>query len=122
MNKQVSLTRANKKLRVGGKLSRRLKKAYLGNKLNKSKLKKLLKSVSFIKYKYPDSPTILPYEFCPECGCQQTRMTNYHVEYPEIWVEWFCARCGYQVAQADNSPYVHVLEELFCDKPYLERG
>jgi len=94
----------------GSKVPRKVKKAILGRKLNKNKLRKLLKSVVVIKNKYPESATILPYSFCPKCGCKEVAYTDNMAEYPERWVRGYCARCGNKVVESDNSPYYHCLE------------
>lgn len=94
----------------GYKVSRKTKKKILGNRMGKSKLKQLLDSVQVITNKYPESATILPYMFCPKCGCDKTRSTGNMVDYPELWVRAYCLRCGFLVGEADNSPLVHALE------------
>lgn len=47
---------------------------------------------------------------CPDCGCDITNSVDHHVEYPEIWINHYCMRCGKKVAYQDNSPYIHVLD------------
>jgi hypothetical protein len=94
----------------GEKVPRKIKKSILGRKLNKSKLRKLLESVEIIKNPYPESATILPYRFCPKCGCREIRFTDNMAEYPERWVRGYCARCSNKVVESDNSPYYHCLE------------
>ena len=94
------------------KLPRKLKKIYLGRKLNKTKLKRLLNTVVVIssaKTMY-EEPRIKPYLFCPKCGCKRTTSTGNMAEYPEHWENFYCARCNYRVAQIDNSPFYHCLE------------
>jgi transcription initiation factor IIE alpha subunit len=51
-------------------------------------------------------------EFCPNCGCEKTRLGYNMAEYPEIWQSEYCLRCGEVVAVADNSPFIHVLHEM----------
>jgi hypothetical protein len=92
------------------KLSRRLKKKFLGTKLSKKKLRELLASVKIIKNEYPTPATILPFEFCPKCGCKVSVSTSNMVGYPEVYSLDYCRRCGYLVGAADNSPYYHCLE------------
>ena len=99
-----------RKLHNNEKLSRKTKKQFLGRRLSKTKLKKLLNSVQIIQNKYPQAATILPHKFCPKCGCTKTRSTGNMVEYPELWVRVYCLRCGFLVGEADNSPFVHALE------------
>lgn len=94
-------------------VSRKTKKAILGAKLSNKKLKSLLSTVQIIHNKYPEEATILPYPFCPKCGCTHTRSTGNMSSYPERWDKVYCERCGYLVAESDNSPYVHVLELMF---------
>jgi len=93
------------------KLSRKLKKAFLGRRLSKKKLRKLLDSVVIIPAKNGhDMSTILPFMFCPQCGCTQYRSTGNMAVYPERWVYCFCERCNFKVMASDNSPYYHALE------------
>lgn len=94
------------------RMPRKIKKRLLGKRLNKSRLKKLLDSVRIIDHGDSGSHEveILPYSFCPKCGCRQVRFVNMGVEYPERWVKIFCARCNFLVEMSDNSPYIHCLE------------
>lgn len=108
-------------LHRGAKLPRRIKKALLGKKISGPQLKRLLKQVKIVLYKDKHRPSyphvvIEPYSFCPKCGCDGHRSVNHHVEYPEIWINYYCLRCGFLVASADNSPYIHVLEEMYNDQ------
>lgn len=92
------------------KVPRKKKKAWLGMKMSRSELRHLIASVQVIERKYPEPAEIKPYEFCPKCGCTETRYENYDVPYPEVWSEAYCARCNHKVAMADNSPWTHCLE------------
>jgi len=96
----------------GQKLPRKLKKRILGKKLNKRKLKELIKSVRIIRDEEDRSEIvdIKPYVFCPQCGCSTTYHINHGVPYPEIWIEDRCLRCDAWVGGADNSRYEHILE------------
>jgi hypothetical protein len=94
----------------GYKVSRKTKKKILGIRMSKPRLKRLLESVEVVMNKYPEPATILPYSFCPKCGCTHTRSTGNMVEHPELWVQVSCLRCGFLVGEADNSPFVHALE------------
>lgn len=96
----------------GCKVPRKAKKAILGNRLNKSKLYKLLNSVTIgdpAKTMY-QTADIKPYLFCPRCGCQQTRSSGNLTAYPEHWEYDYCLRCNNVVGYIDNSPYIHALE------------
>jgi ribosomal protein S27AE len=97
-------------IKSGNKVSRKTKKQFLGKRPGKANLNKLLKNVQIIPNKYPQSSTILPYPFCPKCGCTETRNTGNMAEHPELWVRTYCLRCGFLVGEADNSPFVHALE------------
>lgn len=94
------------------RLPRKIKKSFLGKRMNKSKLKKLLDSVKITKT--PDTMydryNITPYLFCPNCGCIHTRSTGNMTSYPEHWEHFYCLRCNKLVGAIDNSPYYHVLE------------
>lgn len=96
--------------------SRKTKKAVLGKKISKRDLKMLLSSVKINENKYPESAKILPFEFCPKCGCTETRWTGNMASYPEVWEYTYCLRCGFKVGAADNSPFYHCLE--FADDDY----
>ena len=96
------------------KVSRKTKKLYIGYKLGKSQLKKLLKSVvveKTFKTMY-ETPIIKPYLFCPKCGCEEYIGSGNWAEYPEHWETFYCLRCNNEVAEIDNSPFVHVLEYI----------
>lgn len=92
------------------KLPRKLKKKKLGKKISRSSLNRLLKSVKIVEYKYPQPSDILPFEFCPKCGCTHDKYIDHEVGYPEVWIETYCARCGFKTGTADNSPFHHCLE------------
>jgi hypothetical protein len=90
----------------------------IGPYLNEKQLQKLLESVSITKSStHPDDPvTIWPYSFCPRCGCAWERSTGNTASHPEVYERWFCIRCGFLVAMADNGPPRHALE--WKDKNY----
>ena len=96
----------------GEPVSRRIKKAVIGKKMKKSKLKMLLKNSFIVEHKYPEAATIFPKEFCPKCGCEWSESVNHGVEYPECWITFYCVRCRNEVASIDNSPYMHVLLDI----------
>ena len=102
------------------KLPRKLKKKYIGKRMNKRALKALIESTTMIEHKYPETPTILPFEFCPDCGCREVRCTGEMASYPETWVEEYCARCNSYVGGADNSRYHHVLEDIIVERAEKE--
>jgi hypothetical protein len=92
-------------------MPRKVKKMFLGRRMAKSKLKKLLASVVITPATNGhDSAMISPYPFCPKCGCCQTTHNGSMVEYPERYVKDYCLRCGFLVVLSDNSPYYHALE------------
>lgn len=100
----------------GEKLSRKEKKAYLGYRLSKNKIRKNLTKITFIESTARDDTMILPSDFCPVCGCTEVRWRSYHVAYPERWERGYCARCRQHVWESDNSPYIHILEWIIADK------
>lgn len=97
-------------LEYGGKLPRRIKKQILGKKLNRRKLKALLASVKLDRNTEGSVIGILPYMFCPNCGCESFHTIDHHAKWPEIWIEDYCRRCNHFVGGADNSPYITVFE------------
>lgn len=53
---------------------------------------------------------ILPFAFCPKCGCSEYRGTGNLTTYPEHWEKFKCVRCKTLVGYIDNSPFIHALE------------
>jgi hypothetical protein len=101
-------------LRWRDKLPRKIKKAILGKRMKRSKLKKLLKSVtvSDIAQTMYGRPNIHPHAFCPKCGNEGYVGTGNMTTYPEHWEDFHCTRCYSVVATIDNSPFHHVLEDI----------
>jgi hypothetical protein len=99
-------------LDYGERIPRKVKKWYLGKKVNKSKLRKLLKSVVVVPAENDsrDGPEILPYTFCPRCGCKESTNSGNMAMYPEYYIHYNCQRCGFLVGLVDNSRFVHALE------------
>jgi len=96
----------------GSNLPRKPKKRILGPKIPKSKLNHLLKSVKLgdpIRTMY-ERREILPYAFCPKCGCRGYSGTGNLTSYPEHWEKFNCFRCNNLVGYIDNSPFIHALE------------
>jgi hypothetical protein len=98
----------------GENVSRKTKKFFLGLKLSKSKIKRKIKHFKvFYHAKNLTEESLFNMQlFCPNCGCTLTRSTGNMVDYPEIWDIVYCLRCNTRVAEADNSTYTHVLEEI----------
>lgn len=95
-------------------IPRKSKKWLMGKKLSKAKLKRLIKTVCIVetfKTMY-ERPVISPYAFCPECGCFSYYGTGNMSSYPEHYELFNCMRCDSVVAYIDNSPFVHVLQEI----------
>ena len=99
-------------MKDGQKLSRKKKLRMWGRKVRGKKLKEMLSAMQIIRNKYPQTATILPYEFCPKCGCRNCTSTGNLESHPCVYIRNYCARCGYMVAMADNSPLIHCLECL----------
>ena len=96
------------------RLSRKLKKVLLGKRLSKKQLREMVMKFEVIhrqKHIYEPTETNMP-EFCPWCGCSETRNSGNMVEYPELWERIYCLRCGKLVCEADNSTYQHILEHI----------
>lgn len=106
------------KFENGEHLSRKGKKCIYGKKLNKSQLKKLIARTKVVYDEETNSKRIFPYEYCPNCGCTMLKIRNHHVSYPEVWIDYNCARCGTYVGGQDNSPVFHILEN-YCYKDML---
>lgn len=96
----------------GDKIPRKAKKIILGKRMTKSKLKKLLKTVKLgepIRTMY-ERREILPFVFCPKCGCTKYKGSGNLTCYPEHWEKFNCIRCNNLVGYIDNSPFIHALE------------
>lgn len=94
------------------KLPRKLKKKFLGKRINKSKLNKLLESVILgppIRTMY-ERREILPFAFCPKCGHEDYYGSGNLTAYPEHWEKFNCFKCHSLVGYIDNSPFIHALE------------
>jgi hypothetical protein len=100
---------------------RKLKKQILGTKMSKNKLESLLSNVTFVEDKEYHHIAILPFTFCPFCGCRSSYDDPHYADYPEVWVEDRCCRCHRWVGGADNSYYHHILEDLFYGQVIHER-
>lgn len=96
----------------GYKLPRKVKKAILGKRISKCKLKRLLKSVKIIETANTmyERTEIEPFAFCPNCGSRSAIASGNKVSYPEHWEDFNCIRCGYLVGEIDNSPFIHALQ------------
>jgi hypothetical protein len=103
-------------IRYGGKIPRKLKKKILGKKMKRKELRFMIRTLKF------GEPIRTMYErreinhgmFCPKCGERGAVGTGNKTTYPEHWEQFYCVRCHYQVAEIDNSPFIHVLEEMYC--------
>ena len=109
---KVNLNKGYYALRYGYPIPRKTKKALLGNRMSKSKLRTLLASVKIGKPTTTmyESSEIEPYEFCPNCGCTLMFGSGNLTAHPEHWEKFYCGRCNDIVAYIDNSPFVHALE------------
>lgn len=110
--KRINYNKALDAISFGDRLPRRTKKAILGKRMSKGKLKKLLKTVKVIKGadSIYDAPIIEPYAFCPHCGCDLMIGEGNGSDYPEHCEYFSCARCHEIVGYIDNSPFIHALE------------
>lgn len=91
----------------GCKVSRKTKKLLIGKKKTVKRIQEMI-----FEYKFKSSSEE---KFCPSCGCETSWPKNHYVGYPDIWIEYFCMRCGRKVAEEDNSPYKHILDENSLD-------
>ena len=99
------------KVAEGIRLSRKEKLVQVGRLMSRKDLRRLLDSVVIKPCPdWRDGSEILPFAFCPQCGCQAARSTGNLDEYPFLLVRGYCERCRLKVFEADNSPYVHILE------------
>lgn len=95
----------------GWKVSRKDKLAWIGRKLNKSRIRRRLINAKK-EVKVNDEKSLESLNFCYKCGCHSTYAIDHEVGYPEIWVEYFCLRCHTLVMYADNSPYTSMLHDV----------
>jgi hypothetical protein len=98
------------------KLPRKMKKAFWGKRIGKTKIRRMFKRLAFTKlprniYEYHEY-TGVDDLFCPRCGCTEATSTGNMAEYPEMYIVNNCERCGLEVGSIDNSPFVHILQEM----------
>lgn len=93
----------------GLKMSRKAKKQILGVRPTRRALRERLAQVVITRDER-GNVVDMSNQFCPKCGCEAARSTGNMVEWPEVWRRTYCARCGYLVGEADNSPWHHCLE------------
>lgn len=96
------------------RLPRKTKKRVLGKKVSRTELKAKVKACVFVSHGKTmyERPKLANGElFCPKCGCEKTYSTGNMVIYPEHCEYFQCLRCSFVVAQIDNSPFIHVLEQ-----------
>lgn len=109
---KIKYSKAYRAIRFQDKLPRKVKKHLLGNLISKKELKEKLSKIS--KSNKCATQMLIDSEieslFCPKCGCNESYTVNYACEYPEVWNESFCARCGTLIEMQDNSPCHHVLD------------
>lgn len=109
---KINFNKVFESIQEGYRMPRKIKKHFLGKKMSKGKLNKLLMSVQIIsiaKTMY-ESPEIKPYTFCPHCGCTGMTGSGNLTTYPEHWEKFRCIRCNKIVGYIDNSPFIHALE------------
>ncbi|PSA91516.1 hypothetical protein C6370_18470 [Bacillus atrophaeus] len=78
-----------------GKPSRAAKKRVLGKKPSKKALKQRIKNLTYQNEMISDF-------FCPNCGCEAIKSSGPMAEWPEVWDESYCVRCGKLVSGFDN--------------------
>jgi len=94
----------------GQKVPRKVKKMCLSRKLSSTQLR--LKIKEWITNGKEHNT------FCPKCGEGGERFIHHDVEYPEVWVEGYCLRCGTNTSWQDNSPWMHILFIMREEKKY----
>lgn len=109
---KINYRKAYNALNHGEKLPRKLKKFFLGKRMSKSKLNRLIKSTTIIKGAKTmyEEPEVYPYLFCPNCGCTGNVGGGNLTSYPEHWEYFHCLRCQEIVGYIDNSPFIHILQ------------
>lgn len=100
----------------GSRLRRKAKKFFLGKKVTRSRLRRMIARSIVVEHRYPTAATVLPKEFCPECGCTAMHSSGNMTSYPEVWINYSCARCGATVGEEDNSPFEHRLIDLIPEE------
>jgi Fe2+ or Zn2+ uptake regulation protein len=106
----------------GHRLPRKLKKRVLGKRISGATVRRWLRELRVYepaKTMY-ESAVVHPHLFCPNCGCTEMRGTGNKTFYPEHWECFYCLRCGRQVAEIDNSPFIHVLEDIAAERSRRE--
>jgi len=98
-------------LEYGDKVPRKEKKAIMGTRVSRNKLRRMLAKVQVIQNKYPKPSTIINGDFCPKCGCLADAVcTGNMSEYPEHYEKFTCLRCDFLLGLIDNSPYYSAFE------------
>lgn len=109
---KIKYNKAYTAIRLQEKLPRKVKKHIIGKKIIKKKLKNKLRQI--VESEKDATQMLIDGEidnlFCPICGCEESYIVNHYCEYPEVYLEAFCARCGNKVEMQDNSPCYHVLD------------
>lgn len=49
---------------------------------------------------------------CPVCGSYCCSSTGNMAEYPERWEEYRCSNYDQLVCVSDNSPYIHICDDI----------
>lgn len=49
---------------------------------------------------------------CPICGCCRCWSTGNMASYPERWENYFCNKCKQLVGVSDNSPFIHICDDI----------
>jgi len=107
---KLNYRKINQAIDYNEKLPRKVKKVILGKILTKNKIKKYYKNSVLLIHTYPASTELNKPLICPICGCLKTRFVNHNMEWPDVWNENFCTRCGYLINYVDNSPNYSFLD------------
>lgn len=117
MYKEIAIWEA---LTERGKIPRKAKKWAIGKRLSGCEVRRMIRRTVLgeeIRTMYERREAHPHGLFCPKCGVSETHQTHNMASYPEAWYHFYCLRCRFKVAYIDNSPYVHVLEEMLEGRP-----
>ncbi len=112
---KINLNKLYRSIGYQIRMPRNVKKQFLGFRISKCELRRMVKETKIgpaIKTMWERIEMNPHGAFCPNCGCKHYRGTGNMTDYPEHWEYFYCIRCNYKIGTIDNSPFVHILEEL----------
>lgn len=107
---KINYRKVNQAIRYNERLPRKIKKATLGLKMSRKKIKQYYNGAILFYHGTTEITELSVNLICPKCGCSWMNFIDHQVEYPEIWMTQYCARCHFKLTEADNSPVILFFE------------